>query len=199
MDSEHRVEIFFDYSSPFAYLGSTQIEAIAEATEAKVVWRPFLLGALFKEIGTPIVPMATFPQAKADHARKDMERWAEWYEVPLHFPSNFPIHTVMALRLTLATPVERRPALIHRIMRLVWVEDALPDEAGLLRCLEDVGLDTSLLDQVGNDDIKQALRGATDGALARGVPGAPTFFVGEELFWGQDRLLFVEAALRSRT
>ncbi|MEM9072893.1 MAG: 2-hydroxychromene-2-carboxylate isomerase [Myxococcota bacterium] len=189
-----RVEIFFDYSSPFAYLGTTQIERVAG--NAEVVWKPFLLGALFKAIGTPIIPLATFADAKRAHQQRDLDRWAEHWNVPFKFRSQFPLNSVGLLRLTLAAPKEQRPALIHRLMRLCWVEDRMPDESALRECLSEVGLDPNLVTATKDPAIKQALFDATQEAIDRHVPGAPTFFVGDELFWGQDRLHFVEKALR---
>jgi len=199
------LELFFDYSSPFAYLASTQAERLAAETGATLVWRPFLLGALFKAIGTPLVPIASFPEPKRRYLRADMERWAAHWGVPLRFPSGFPLRTVDALRLTLAAGC---PApLIHRLFRALWVEDRAPDRATLAACLDDAcpedgGLDPALLERVDEPSIKDALREATQAAIDGDVPGAPTFRVtrGErvELFWGQDRLDFVRAALEGR-
>ncbi len=192
-----QVEVFFDYSSPFAYLGTTQVEGVARRHGAEVVWKPFLLGALFKALGTPLVPLATFPAAKARHQALDLQRWAAHYGVPFRFRSQFPLNSVALLRLTLAAPAPERPALIHRLMALAWAEDAVFDEATLAAALRDVGLDEGLVARTKDPAIKQALFDATEEAIERGVPGAPTFIVGDELFWGQDRLLFVDKALAS--
>ncbi len=189
------VEVFFDYSSPFAYLGSTQVERVAAAHGASVVWRPFLLGALFKAIGTPLVPIDAFPPSKHRHYRLELERWAARYGVPYLFSSRFPVRTVDALRLTLLAPDANRTRLVHAIMRAIWVDDHDPaDGAVLAAACEQAGVDRALLERLG--DAKQMLFDATDAARLRGVPGAPTFAVGDELFWGQDRLTLVEDALR---
>lgn len=191
------VEVFFDYSSPFAYLGATQIERVADANGARVVWRPFLLGALFKAIGTPLVPIDAFPPAKHRYYRLELERWAARYGVPFVFSSRFPLRTVDALRLTLLAPEHLRGPLVHAIMRASWAEDRDPaDHVVLAAACDEAGVDRALLARLG--DAKQALFDATDEARVRGVPGAPTFAVGEELFWGQDRLTLVEDALRGR-
>lgn len=187
------VEIWFDYSSPFAYLGSTQIERVAGAAGAEVLWRPFLLGALFKTIGTPLVPLRSFSEPKRANQRRELTRWAAWWGVPFRFSSHFPLHTVLALRVTLLAGSP--PALIHRLMRAAWADDedvSSPDV--IAACLRDVGLDPALVDRAR--EAKPALIDATDEATRRGLPGAPTFIVGEHLYWGQDRLQFVEAALR---
>ena len=190
-----RVEFYYDYSSPFAYLGSTQIERVAEEHGAEVVFKPFLLGALFKMIGTPLIPLHSFPEVKQRYQLIDMQRWATHWDVPLLFPSTFPLNTVDALRVTLAVDVADRPALTHRLMKLCWTEDRIPDEEGLRACLEDVGLDPELVAARKDPEIKQRLFAATQEAVDAGVCGAPTFVVNGELFWGQDRLHFVADAL----
>jgi 2-hydroxychromene-2-carboxylate isomerase len=188
------VRVFFDYSSPWAYLGTERIEAVAARRGAQVAYAPFLLGGLFRAIGTPMVPIAVMPEAKARYVRRDLERFAERWAIPYRFSSRFPLRTVDALRLTLLAPEDRRAPIVHAIMRATWQDDRDPaDRAVLADCAARAGLDASLLDRLG--DAKAALVAATDEAVALGVPGAPTFQVGSELFWGQDRLLFVEKAL----
>lgn len=189
------VECFFDYSSPFAYLGSTQIEAVAARAGAEVRWRPFLLGALFERIGTPMIPLHSFPASKRRHQELDLARWADFWGVPFRFTSTFPLRTVLPLRVTLLA--DGAPALVHRLMRAAWVDDedvARPEVVA--RCLAEVGLDAALVERAA--DARDALRAATEHAIAIGCPGAPCFVVGDQLYWGQDRLQFVEAALRGR-
>lgn len=188
------VDVYFDYSSPFAYLGTTQIERIAHEAGARVVWKPFLLGALFRAIGTPLVPLAAMPEPKRRYQEIELRRWAAHWGVPYTFNSRFPLRTVEALRLTLLAPVSARTALIHRVMRAAWAEDRdVGDRDVLARCAVESGLDASLVERTA--EAKQALIEATDEAIAACCPGAPCFVVGGELYWGQDRLHFVRAAL----
>lgn len=191
------VDFFFDYSSPFAYLGSTQIEAVAARHGATVRYRPFLLGALFKAIGTPDVPLLAAPEAKKRFYSADMFRWADHYGVPFRFPSRFPMVTVKPLRMTLALPEADRPRLIGPIFRAFWAEDRdISDDATLADIATSAGLDGSALVAATRDErLKAELKAATDAAVQAGVCGAPTFMVGKLIFWGQDRLLFVEKAL----
>ena len=190
-----RVDAFIDYSSPFAYLGSTQVERVAREAGAQARFRPFLLGALFKAIGTPTVPIEAMSEAKRVYLRLDMERWAEHYGVPFVWSSHFPVRTVDALRVTLLAPDAQRAAVVHSIMRAVWVDDEDPSDLGVLgRCLERAGADPALLAR--RAEAKELLFAATEEARKLGVPGAPTFVVGEDLFWGQDRLDFVARRLR---
>jgi 2-hydroxychromene-2-carboxylate isomerase len=104
------LHFFFDFSSPFAYLASTQVEALAQKHGVKLHYRPFLLGALFKAVGTPDVPLFSMPEAKRRHAGLDMYRWADHYGVPLRFPTRFPMNTVKPLRMVLELPDEQKPA-----------------------------------------------------------------------------------------
>ncbi len=135
--------------------------------------------------------------AKRRHALLDMHRWAEHWEVPFRFPSGFPLRTVAALRLTLLASEPARPALIHRLMRACWIDDQDPNDPEVLgTCARDAGVDAGLVDRTGEPQIKEALRRATDEAVARQVPGVPTFFIDRDrMFFGQDRLHFVERAL----
>lgn len=193
------VDVHFDYSSPYAYLGVSQIERIARETGAEVRWRPFLLGALFRAIGTPLVPIHEMPVAKRRYQRVELSRWAERWGVPFQFNSHFPLRTVDALRLTLIAPEEKRSALIARLMRGAWAQDEdLAERSVLEQAASEVGLPASLAPRVSNPETKALLQAATDAAIAAGIPGAPSFVVGGEIYWGQDRLQFVEAALRGR-
>lgn len=190
----HVVECWFDYSSPFAYLGTTQIERVAREHGAQVAFRPFLLGALFQQIGTPLVPIDAFSEAKRRHARIDLERWADCWQVPFRFASRFPLRTVSALRVTLLAEGPQRARLVHEIMRATWADDRDPADPAVLRdCLVAAGLDAALAERAG--EAKDALFEATAEAARIGAPGAPTFVVGDQLFWGQDRLEFVAKAL----
>jgi 2-hydroxychromene-2-carboxylate isomerase len=210
-----RVTFYYDFASPYAYLASTQIERLASRCGAVVDWTPILLGGLFKAIGTPIVPIASYPEPKRRHTMEDMVRWAHYYGEPFHFPSRFPMSTVTALRLALCVKEyghDGKPGealvgpLSQALFRAYWVADEdLEDEATLERALRSVDLPASFLSRVRDLAIKEKLRESTAQAEALGVFGVPTFRVAhphggsmqEELFFGQDRLLFVEKALHA--
>lgn len=193
------IEAFFDYSSPFAYLGMTQVRRIAKQTGATLVYKPFLLGALFKKIGTPLVPVASFPEAKRKHTTTDLKRWAQWWRVPYQFNTHFPLRTVDPLRLTLLAPEDRVPDLVDALMAAYWAHNRPASPEVLAEIVERLGLDPALLEAMSGDEAKQMLRDATNEAIDRGAPGAPTFIVTvdgqEELFWGQDRLPMIERLL----
>lgn len=191
----HTLEIYWDFSSPFAYLGSTQAEALAARTGATLAWRPMLLGGLFRTIGQVDVPMATWSEAKQRYYLRDMERWATYWGVPFRFPSRFPTNSLKAMRVYLALPEERRRAFREATFRAYWAEDRdIADEA-TLRELVGEGAD-EVLARSNSPEVKKALIDATQRAADAGVFGAPTWVVdGTELFWGQDRIPLVERAL----
>lgn len=181
----HRVEFFFDFSSPYAYLASTQVDRL----DAEVVWRPMLLGAVFKAVGMHDVPLFSYSEPKRRHAVADFSRWAGRWSADFRFSSTFPLRTVLPLRCFLAHPDPVPFA--HRVFRAAWVEDRdVSDPAVLADC----GASPEVL--AAATDRKQALHDATAYALDRGVFGAPSFRVdGKWLFWGQDRLPMVERVL----
>ncbi len=187
------VDFFYDFSSPYAYLGSTQIERVASRNGALLRWKPFLLGALFKKIGTPDVPMLAVSEAKRRYLAQDLRDWAEYWGVPLNWPSRFPMRTVLPLRLVLAVPEADRPRLSHAIFSAYWAEDRdIADPAVLATLLDD----SAALERAQSDQaIKQALVELTTEAERAGVCGAPSFLVKGHLFWGQDRIDMVDRVL----
>jgi 2-hydroxychromene-2-carboxylate isomerase len=198
MTSEDRrvVEFLFDYGSPFSYLADTQLPAVAARTGASIVHRPILLGAVLKATGNAS-PM-TVP-AKARHMGRELERWAKRYGVafqrnPFPFLGN-------TLRLMRGAIASQKLGVFERYHRAVfaaaWGEPLdLGDDEVFHALLRGAAIDPDeLLHSIDEQSTKDELRRATDGAVARGVFGAPTFFVGEEMFWGNDRLDWVERAL----
>lgn len=190
------LEFFFDYASPYSYLAATQVDHIVRRTSALLTYRPFFLGGLFKAIGAPLVPLEAYSEAKARYYRRDMERWAHYWSVPFRFPSRFPLNTLDPLRLTFLVDDADKDLLVERLFTAYWVEDRDPaDREDLKKILEELELDTRLLDRLDAVETKACLRTATDEALERGLCGAPSFVVDDRVFWGQDRLSFVAASL----
>lgn len=191
----HTLEVYFDFSSPWAYLGSTQVEALAARTGATIVWRPLLLGGLFKALGQSDVPLLAMSAAKQAWMSKELERYAARWGVPYRFPTCFPIRSVELLRIWLALPEPRRDAFRERAMAAIWADDADIADESVLRAL--IGDDhAEVRARAASDDIKAQLRSGTEAAQNAGVFGVPTFVVdGRALYWGQDRLQLVEEAL----
>ena len=188
-----RLHFWFDYSCPYAYLASTQVGALAERTRAALVYEPMLLGGVFRAVGTPQRLFAELSAAKARHNALDMQRWADLFGVPLTMPAGHPMRTVEALRATLLSGIDRR--VVDGFYRAYWVEGRPPsDEATMRDVLGRAGHDAGAI-VARLDEAKEDLRKRTDEAIALGIFGAPAFVVGGELFWGQDRIEFVEKAL----
>jgi 2-hydroxychromene-2-carboxylate isomerase len=191
------IEFLFDYGSPFSYLASLQIEGVAGRNDATVVYTPILLGAVLKATGNSS-PM-TVP-AKGRYMAAELRRWAARYSVPFKpNPYAFMSNTLRLMRAAVAAQKLGFFPLYHRaVYRAVWAEaQDLGDEAILRRVLDKTGVPvTKLMVTAEGQDVKDQLRRNTDGAVERGVFGAPTFFVANEMFWGNDRLDFVDAALR---
>ena len=191
------VEFFLDVGSPTTYLAWTQLPALCREAGATLKLRPMLLGAVFQATGN--ASPANVP-AKGRYMNLDMARFARRYGVPLAINPYFPVNTLTLMRA--ATGVQlRSPGRLHAyldgVFRAMWVEPLNLNDPGLVaEAWRAAGFDPQeLLGLAGEADVKAALRATTDEAVARGVFGAPTIFVGDEMFFGQDRLDFVREAL----
>jgi 2-hydroxychromene-2-carboxylate isomerase len=186
------IEFFFDIASPYSYLASSRIDWLENETGADVDWRPFFLGGVFKATGNE--PPARV-ENKAKYMRKDLRRWAERYGVGFQYPSTFPVNSLAAQRAILAAKKKELNAieLAERLFKDYWIRDRdISDKSVIEGALKEVARPSKeLLKQINAPDIKQALKRNSDEAVERGAFGAPTFFVGDEMFWGNDRLHFV--------
>ncbi len=191
------LEFLFDYGSPFSYLAALQVEGLAKRHGALIVYTPILLGAVLKATGNTS-PM-TVP-AKRRYMATELHRWSARYGVAFRpNPHAFMSNTLRLMRGAVAAQKIGFFFLYHRaVYRAVWAEaQDLGDEAVLRRVFEKAGVPANeLMAAAEGQDVKELLRHNTDNAVERGVFGAPTFFVGGEMFWGNDRLDFVEDALR---
>ncbi len=193
-----QVEFFFDFGSTASYVAWTQLPRIAAAAGARIVWRPILLGGVFKATGnaSPIVV-----PAKGRWMMADMQRCAAKFGIPFRMPPNFPINTLAMMRGAVGIQM-KRPADFDRYMTALF--EALfargldmADPAVVTGVLTAAGFDVAEFEALTSDPaVKQALMAATDEAVQRGMFGAPTMFVADEMHFGQDRLDFVAEALR---
>ncbi|WP_405041585.1 2-hydroxychromene-2-carboxylate isomerase [Polaromonas sp.] len=191
-------EFWFDYGSPAAYLAWTQLPRLEAETGATAVYQPMLLGGVFQATGNQS-PMAI--AAKGAYAFTDLARFARRYGVPLGNNPHFPINTLMLMRGAVALQMRdeaRLPAYSKAVFEAIWVDAAnLNDPATVGKTLAAAGFDPmALLALAGEQAVKDRLKELTRQAVARGVFGAPTFFVGDQMFWGQDRIDFVKEALQ---
>ena len=198
------LELWFDFSCPYAYLASRRAPHIARAAGVELVYKPMLLGGVFRGIGAGDGPMATLGPAKARHNYHDMHRWAEIFGVPFRMPDAHPMRTVRALRTLLALSHSRWPAAIDAIYAAYWqrAEDVTRDEV-IASALRGAGVSeadiTGALGRTEDASIKDELRARTDEAIGLGIFGAPAWVVRRAgqpiLIWGQDRMPWVDAVL----
>ena len=196
-----RVEFYFDLVSPYSYLAYGRVNQICEEHGAELVLRPMLLGAVHKAVGLQ-APIEI--KSKGRYQLRDIQRWAEYHGLPMKFPDPFPFRTLKTMRAAVALEGQGDlEPFTREAFGLYWEEGGAPegleeaDEDGPLRELaRRIGLDPEeVLEKASSGEAKEALKNSTAGAIERGVFGAPAFFVGDEMFWGNDRLHFVEAAL----
>ena len=192
-----RFEFWFDLGSPAAYLAWKRLPKFLAQTGARVVHKPMLLGGVFKATGnaSPI----TIP-AKGKWIREDLLRSARKDGVPLAYGPGFPSNTLALMRAAIGLQLrkpDRFAPFVDAIYDAIFGRPVdLRDEGVLGKTLSAAGfIPAEILAFAADPEVKQALIKNTDEAVARGVFGAPTFFVGEEMFWGQDRMDAVAEAL----
>ena len=193
------VDFYFDFGSPAAYLAYTQLPRLAADTGATVAWKPMLLGGVFQATGnhSPV----TVP-AKGKYVFKDFARFAQRYGVPLNMNPHFPINTMTLMRA--ATGLQMRNDarfgdFAEAMFKAIWVDSQnMNDPATVGAVWQAAGFDAAaMLVLCSEQSVKDQLKADTQAAVERGIFGAPTFFVGDTMFWGQDRLDFVREALAS--
>lgn len=191
------VEFFFDLGSPATYLASTQLPRLCQQTDSQLIYVPMLLGGVFKATGnaSPVTIAA-----KGRYMFQDLARYAKRYGVPLKFNPHFPINTLMLMRAVTGMQLrhpERFKVFIDCLFRALWVEGRnMDDPQTVAAVLTEHGFDPAeTLALTADEQVKTALKDNTERAVQRGVFGAPSMFVGDQLFFGQDRLDFVVEAL----
>ena len=189
-----RIEFFWDAVSPYTYLAATQIEAIAQRRQAELVWRPCLLGKVLE--GSANQPPLANP-AKRRYMFDDLARWARHYGVPLTPPQHFPASTLLVQRIGCALPDADVGPWAKATLGAYWGRGEDISQPEVLRgIIAGLGWNAEALQTAAQTpQAKDALKRNIDEALSRGAFGAPTFFVGEAMFWGNDRLPLLDAAL----
>ncbi|WP_404384049.1 2-hydroxychromene-2-carboxylate isomerase [Caenispirillum salinarum] len=195
--SKGPIEFYYDFSSPYGYIGAMRIEDIAAAHDRDILWRPILLGVVFK--ATNSAPLTQVP-LKGDYSKHDFARTARYYNVPYKMPSRFPIASQAPARGHYWLE-EQDKGLAKRfslaVFNAYFVEDkdvSSPDVAADIA--HALGVDrAAFLEAIGSEPIKQRLKDETQTAVDKGVCGSPFFIVDGEPFWGSDRLPMLSAWL----
>ena len=191
------VEFYFDLGSPYSYLAYYRLLQMAEQQEIQIVYKPILLGGVFKATGnrSPIeIPV------KGVYSILDMQRWAEYYQIPMQMNPHFPMNTLTLMRILTGVQLLHLEK-FEQVLKLLFdamfgTPQNLNEPTVLAEVLEPSGFSVEdIMSMVQSDVVKQKLITETEQAIQRGLFGAPTFFVGDEMYWGQDRLHFVEQAL----
>ena len=194
------VEFYFDVGSPAAYLAWMQVPRLAAETEARIAYKPMLLGGVFQATGNQS-PMTI--AAKGRYVMMDLERFARREGIAFSHNPFFPINTLTLMRgatgLQMREPARMVPY-VDAVYRAIWVEGKnMNDPAVVGGVLQAAGFDPMALLALASDpEVKDRLKTVTQDAVARGVFGAPTFFVDGQMYWGQDRLDFVKQTLEAK-
>ena len=177
------LQFFYDVASPYSYLAFSRIEDDCKRQEVSFEERPFLLGGVFRATSNQM-PAAN--PARGRYLLRDLERWANAHEISFKFSSSFPHNSLLAMRTITAAPQLDRRRVASKIFEAAWVHNRDIGSADTLG--EVLGNDISYLRRSSDQIVKDELRSTTDEAVAAGAFGAPFFLVGQEDFWGNDRL-----------
>jgi len=184
------LEFWFEFASTYSYLAAERIEALATKSGVEILWRPFLLRPIFNSQGWNNSPFNIYP-AKGAYMWRDMERLTADYGLKLRRPSVFPRNGLLAARIALAH--DEQPWIgdfVRAVYRANFAEDReISDPAVIADILKALHLEPAVILEAANADANKArLKTQTERAIQLGLFGAPSFTVGKELFWGNDRL-----------
>jgi 2-hydroxychromene-2-carboxylate isomerase len=185
------IEFYFDFSSPYGYLASHKIEALAAKYGRGVTWRPILLGVAFKATGSG--PLPSIP-LKGDYAKRDFLRSARFHGVPFRMPEPFPVSTVAACRAFYSLNDPKEQVLLAKaLFRAYFIDNVNIGEASqVLKISNSLGLRP----EIDSQAVKDKTRAEVEAALAKGVFGSPYIVIDGEPFWGVDRFDQIERWLK---
>ena len=198
------LEFFFDCSSPWTYLAFHNIQILAAELQEPIQWRPILVGGIFNSINPSVYAMRENPvPAKQAYMLKDLQDWSREAGLKIVMPPRiFPVNSVKAMRGCLwLAPKGQLPAFAKAGFEAYWArEDDVSQDAGLLAICHQLGIEgAEFLAGIGQAAIKEQLKANTEEVIARGGFGSPTIFVGDDMYFGNDRLSLVkQAILRQR-
>ncbi len=184
------IEFYFDFSSPYAYIGYKEIKRFEKKNSLKIKYMPVFLGGLHNSAG--ITP-AAFNKLKSKYMLEDTKLICEKKNISFNFNSYFPIKTVNFMRgVIIARDEDFEKIYIEKIFNAIWKDGLnMNDQIVINKVLKNIDLNPeTFLAKAADQKIKDKLRKLTDDALKKGIFGAPTFFVNKKIFWGQDRLSY---------
>jgi len=193
----HRLEFYFDCSSPWTYLAFEHAQQLLAGLPVEIVWKPILVGGLFNTVNPSVYANRENPvPAKAAYGRKDMQDWARFVGITIGAPPVFPVNSVKAMRgAFLALDQGLLVPYARRVFQAYWrdLEDISRDEV-LRPLVQEVGLDPArFFTAITEDSLKARLRASTDELMGRGGFGSPTFFLdGNDMYFGNDRLHLIQ-------
>jgi 2-hydroxychromene-2-carboxylate isomerase len=193
------VEFYFDYGSPYSYVAHTRLPEMLRRAGGEARYKIMLLGGIFQSTGNASPAMNPL---KWPNSQRDLQRYVGKYQVPFRRNPHFPVNTLKAMRGAIVAEAEGfLPRYSDALFTAMWRQgEKIDEDAVLARVLTAAGIDAAhVLSRIAEDSVKQMLKSYTEAAVKRGVFGAPTFFVDDEMFFGQDRLDFVEDALKGRS
>jgi 2-hydroxychromene-2-carboxylate isomerase len=199
-----RLEFFFDCSSPWTYLAFHRVQPLAAEVGADLVWRPILVGGVFNSVNETVYEQRANPvPIKLRYYGKDLRDWARFTGLAIGSPSVFPVNSVKAMRgCFVAEEAGKLPEYARAVFEAYWGEDRdISQDEALETVVGRVGLPASdFFARIAAPEYKQKLRDNTEELVARGGFGSPTLFVdGDDMYFGNDRLELVRAALEART
>ena len=192
------LDFYFDFGSPTAFLANSRLRQLQQEYDVKIYYKPVLLGGIFKATGNSSPVMVA---AKGEYMLKhDLPRYAQKYSVALKFNPHFPINTLQLMRAaTGLLDKSNFDSFINTIFKAIWIDGLnMGDEMVLQKVLSDNNFNShDIFKLASTDSVKEILIENTDSAVKRGLFGVPTIFINGEMFFGQDRLDFVEEILKS--
>ncbi len=183
------IEFFYDVGSPYSHMAAHRLFRAERKDGLEVQWRPMLLGAVFKATGND---MPARVPARARYMLKDLLRWSQREDIPFTFSRFFPISSLLPMRLIVGLPEKTQPVAARKLFHAYWVEDRNISDPEVLEEL----FDAKTLGRTQEPWVKKVLREQTEEAVERGAFGAPTMFVGDQMYFGNDRVDFVLEAAR---
>ena len=192
------IEFFFDVSSPWTWLGFEGVQPLAAELGEEIVWRPILVGGVFNAVNDSVYAARSNPvPAKARYMAKDLADWARFQGLSIRFPpSVFPVNSVKAMRACCWLGQSCVP-FARAAFHAYWTDDRdIAQDAVLRDVAATAGVDAdALFAAIARDEAKAQLRANTEELIVRGGFGSPTMFVGDDMYFGNDRLPLVRAAV----